>query len=84
MWQERTNAQAAFRSTHPWRNGQRATPYPQELDVMPSFAHWFRLEIEAQKQEEISIPDDVEDSSNLPSMQAQRLKICTPTGTTTG
>ena len=74
MWQERTNARAAFRSTHPRRSGRRATPYPADLDVMPSFAQWFRLEIDAHKQEGRSIPDEVEDSSNLPSMQAQRYK----------
>jgi hypothetical protein len=74
LWQERTNARAAFRSSHPRRNGRRATPYPSDLDVMPSFAHWFRLEIERMKQDGVSIPEDVEDSSSLPSMQAQRYK----------
>ena len=74
LWQERTNARAAFRSTHPRINGRRVTMYPSDLDVMPSFEQWFRLEIEAHKQEGRSIPDDVENSSNLPSMQAHRFK----------
>ena len=41
---------------------------------MPSLAEWFRTEIEARKQEGSSIPEDVEDSSRLPSLQAQRFK----------
>ena len=74
LWQERTNARVAFRASHPRRNGRRVTPYPHELDVMPPFAQWLRMEIESRKQVGIAIPDDVEDSSNLPSLQAQRFK----------
>jgi hypothetical protein len=41
---------------------------------MPSFADWIRREIEARKQEGSVIPEDVEASSILPSLQAQRFK----------
>jgi len=41
---------------------------------MPPFAQWFRTEIEARKQGGESIAEDVEYTSNLPSLQAQRFK----------
>jgi hypothetical protein len=74
LWTERTNARVAFRASHPRRNGRRVTPYPQELEVMPPFAQWFRTEIEARKEDGESIAEDVEYTSNLPSLQAQRFK----------
>ena len=49
-------------------------PYPEELDTLPSFAAWFRAEIETTKEAGHAIPEDVEDSSNKPSLQAQRFK----------
>jgi hypothetical protein len=74
LWAERTNARAEFRARHPRRNGRRMIPYPTELEALPTFAQWFRTEIETMKQAAISIPEDVEDSSILPSLQAQRFK----------
>ena len=74
LWQERTDARAAFRASHPRRNGRRVTPYPLELEVMLAFSQWFRTEIEVGKQSGISIAEDVEYSSNLPSLQAHRYK----------
>jgi hypothetical protein len=74
LWLERNNARAEFHARHPRRNGRRMIPYPTELEALPPFAEWFRTDIETLKQVAISIPEDVEDSSNLPSLQAQRFK----------
>lgn len=74
LWRERSNARAEFRRRHPRRNGRRGAPFPEELEEMPAFAQWFTDEIEARKHEGVVIPDDVEDSSKPPLLQAQRFK----------
>ena len=68
LWLERTNARAEFRARHPRRNGRRMIPYPEELEALPSFAAWFRAEIETTKQAGDAIPEDIEDSSKKPSL----------------
>lgn len=74
LWLQRTNARVEFRARNPRRNARRMIPYPTELEALPPFGEWFRTDIETTKQAGISIPEDVEDSSNLPSLQAQRFE----------
>lgn len=49
-------------------------PYPPELPEMQSFPEWLRSEVEVRKDEGQDIPDEVEDTSRPPSLQAQRFK----------
>ena len=74
LWRERSIERADFRRRHPRRNGRRGAPFPLELKEMPTFAEWLLLEVEARKNKGSVIPEDVEDSSRLPSLQARRFK----------
>ena len=74
LWAARTSARAGFRRMHPRRNGRRFVPYPLELAEMPAFPDWLRTEIDARKDDGEEISFDVEDTSRLPSLQAQRYK----------
>lgn len=71
---ERNQARAEFRSRHPQRNGRRGAPYPVELAELPTFPEWLRMDIEEKKEQGIEIPDEVDDTSRPPSLQAQRFK----------
>lgn len=74
LWQERANARSDFRRRHPHRNGRRGMPYPAGMEEISSFAKWLEEDIENTLQQGLEVPEDVEDSSKLPSHQARSFK----------
>jgi len=71
--QERTSARAQFRQRHPHRNGKRGAPFPLGLEEIPPFAKWFEEDVARSIQGDM-VPEDVQASSKLPSIQAKKFK----------
>ena len=82
IWQERSNARTEFRRRHPRRNGRAGAPYPVGMEEIPSFALWLEAHIQGEKDRGMEVPDDVEDSSKPPSLQAKDFEACIPTDIT--
>jgi hypothetical protein len=74
IWEERRNARIEFRRRHPRRNGRAGAPYPPGMEEIQPFAKWFEIDVQQAKDHGIAVPDDVEDSSRPPSLQAQRFR----------
>jgi len=73
-WEERTNERREFRRQHPHRNGKRGAPFPVDMAELPSFSQWFKDDVQTAIQQGVEVPEDVEDSSNLPSMEERSFK----------
>ena len=71
---ERATAQAEFWNAHPRRSGRRWDAYPIHLEEIPPFSERIRKEVEDEKESGIVVPEEVEDSSKLPSLRAQRFR----------
>ena len=73
-WQERTNARTEFHRRHPHRRGRRGAPYPLGMEEIAPFAKWLEEDVQKAMEEGEEIPNDVQDSSKLPSLQAKKFK----------
>ena len=72
--QERTNARNEFRSRHPSRGSRRGAPYPLGMEEICTFPKWLEEEVEKAMREGVLLPEDVQDSSKLPSAEAKTFK----------
>ena len=50
------------------------TPFPVGMEELPNFLQWLKEEVESSLNEGLDIPEDVEDSSRLPSSKAKMFK----------
>lgn len=74
MYQRRAIARAEFRNRNPRRHGRRWTPFPAELEELPPFAEWIEREIADANERGIMVPEDVDNSSKPPSLQARKFR----------
>lgn len=72
---KRARAQEQFWNMHRRRHGRRFKPYLAYLQEVLPFFEWLRKEIEDANEQGMNMPNDVEDSSTPPSIQAQRFRI---------
>ena len=74
IWEERTNARNEFCRRHPHRGGRRGAPYPPGMEEIPPFSKWLEEDVQKAIEERQLVPNNVEDSSKLPSIQAKRYR----------
>ena len=74
IWDERTNKRAQFCRRHPHKNGRRGAPFPLGMEEISSFSEWLEQEVQNDLQQGMVVPEDVEDSSKKPSLEARKFK----------
>ena len=74
MWKERTNERHEFRRRHPHRNGRRDAPYPTGMEELPAFSIWLEEDVQSTIEQGFHVPEEVVDSSKLPSLEARKFR----------